>query len=317
MVNTGMKDRKAPETASPLPEAAELEQRKTRAKDWFRSLRDQICAEFEAIETELDPTQPHADLEPGRFERKSWDRADHADADSANPDLGGGGEMSILREGRVFEKVGVNISGVHGHFSPQFAKEIPGADISKGQFWAAGISLVAHMRSPKVPAVHMNTRMIVTGRSWFGGGGDLNPMVEVPQDTADFHAAFKAACDAHDPAYHPIFKDWCDDYFFIKHRGQARGVGGIFYDYIDSGDWEDDFALTQDVGKAFLDIYPKLVRRHMQEGWSDAEREWQLVKRGLYAEFNLVYDRGTRFGLMTGGNPEAVLMSLPPECKWP
>lgn len=317
MVNTGMKDRSAPETATPLPDAEELARRQERARGWFRDLRDRICAAFEAIETELADGRPHAELPPGTFARKAWDRADEATDAGANPDLGGGGEMSILRQGRVFEKVGVNISTVHGHFSPQFAKEIPGADGSDGQFWAAGISLVAHMRSPKVPAVHMNTRMIVTGRSWFGGGADLNPMVEVPADTADFHAAFKAACDAHDPAYYPRFKDWCDDYFQIKHRGEARGVGGIFYDYLDSGDWEDDFALTRDVGEAFLTIYPALVRRHMQEDWTDADREWQLVKRGRYAEFNLVYDRGTRFGLMTGGNPEAVLMSLPPEAKWP
>jgi coproporphyrinogen III oxidase len=317
MVNTGMNDRKPPETATPLPDAETLEKRKGRARDWFRDLRDRICAAFEEIETELEPTQPHADLEPGRFERKQWDRADHADAESANPDLGGGGEMSILRQGRVFEKVGVNISTVHGHFSPQFAKEIPGAAESDGRFWAAGISLVAHMRSPKVPAVHMNTRMIVTGRSWFGGGSDLNPMVEVPADTEDFHQAFKAALDQHDERYYPRFKDWCDDYFFIKHRGEARGVGGIFYDYLDSGDWEADFTLTRDVGAAFLAIYPELVRRHMQEPWTEAERDWQLIKRGRYAEFNLVYDRGTRFGLMTGGNPEAVLMSLPPEAKWP
>lgn len=312
-----MSDRRPPETATPLPDAAELDTRKSRASDWFRELRDRICAAFERLETELDDGQPHADLAPGQFERKRWTRADEAADAAANPDLGGGGEMSILRGGRVFEKVGVNISTVHGNFSPQFAKEIPGAADSDGRFWASGISLVAHMRSPKVPAVHMNTRMIVTGRSWFGGGSDLNPMVEVPQDTADFHAAFKAACDKHDPAYYPRFKAWCDEYFFIKHRNQARGVGGIFYDYIDSGDWEADFGLTRDVGAAFLAIYPELVRRHMQEPWTEAERDWQLVKRGLYAEFNLVYDRGTRFGLMTGGNPEAVLMSLPPEAKWP
>ena len=310
-------DRRPPETATPLPDAAAMEDRKTRASAWFRDLRDRICAAFEAIETELDPAQPHADLPPGKFERRTWNRQDEAADADANPDLGGGGEMGILREGRVFEKVGVNISTVHGHFSPQFAKEIPGADKSDGAFWAAGISLVAHMRNPKVPAVHMNTRMIVTGRSWFGGGSDLNPMVEVEQDTADFHAAFKAALDGYDESYYPRFKAWCDDYFFIKHRGEARGVGGVFYDYLDSGDWERDFSLTRDVGAAFLTIYPELVRRHMQEPWTDAEREWQLVKRGRYAEFNLVYDRGTRFGLMTGGNPEAVLMSLPPEAKWP
>lgn len=288
-----------------------LESRKATASDWFRTLRDRICAEFETIETELAANMPHADLPAGKFERKEWERPDE------DSDHGGGGVMSVMRGGRVFEKVGVNISKVEGRFSEQFRKEIPGAAESDGQFWASGISLVAHMRSPKVPAIHMNTRMIVTSKSWFGGGTDLNPMVEVPQDTADFHAALKATCDAHPCADHQRYKEWCDEYFFIKHRNQARGVGGIFYDYLDSGVWEDDFAFTRAVGECFLDIYPKLVRRHMGEAWDDADREWQLEKRGLYAEFNLVYDRGTRFGLMTGGNTEAVLMSLPPEAKWP
>ena len=263
---------------------------------------------FETIEDELTGT--NAERAPGRFERKDWQRPDDGG------DMGGGGQMSIMR-GRVFEKVGVNISTVHGTFSDSFGKEIPGAAESGGKFWAAGISLVAHHHSPLVPAVHMNTRMIVTSKSWFGGGGDLNPMYEVDADTADFHAAFKSACDAHPCADYGRFKAWCDEYFMIKHWNEPRGVGGIFYDYLDSGDWEDDFTFTQDVGKAFLDIYPRLVRRHMDKSWTEEQREWQLIKRGRYAEFNLVYDRGTRFGLMTGGNPEAVLMSLPPEAKWP
>jgi coproporphyrinogen III oxidase len=285
--------------------------RKEKAADWFRTIRDKICAAFEQLETELPDDMPHAELGPGLFERTTWERPD------GEGQHGGGGEMSVLRGGRVFEKVGVNISKVHGTFSEQFRKEIPGAEESGGEFWASGVSLVAHMRSPKVPAIHMNTRMIVTSKSWFGGGTDLNPMVEVPEDTADFHAALKATCDAHEPADYQRFKEWCDEYFYIKHRNQARGVGGIFYDYIDGGDWEADLAFTKAVGECFVDIYPKIVRRHLAEPWTDADRDWQLVKRGLYAEFNLVYDRGTRFGLMTGGNPEAVLMSLPPEAKWP
>ena len=282
---------------------------KQTATDWFKDLRNQICAEFEAIETELTGTSKK-ELPPARFERKAWDRTN----EDGTP--GGGGEMAIMR-GRVFEKVGVNISIVHGKFSEAFRAQIPGADSNGGEFWAAGISLVAHMQSPQVPAVHMNTRMIVTSKQWFGGGSDLNPMVPDAQDTEDFHAAQKACCDRHDPAYYPKFKEWADTYFFIPHRNEARGVGGIFYDYLDSGDWDKDFAFTQDVGKTFLNIYPQLVRRHMNEDWTDAQREHQLVRRGRYAEFNLVYDRGTQFGLKTGGNTEAILMSLPPEAKWP
>jgi coproporphyrinogen III oxidase len=282
--------------------ATEIETRKRRAADWFRALRDDICAAFEGLEDEHAGAR--AEHPAGRFERKAWERAE-----------GGGGEMSLMH-GRVFEKVGVNISEVHGEFSEDFRKEIPGA-AENPRFWASGISLVAHMHSPLVPAVHMNTRMIVTAKSWFGGGADLNPMFPDDTDTADFHAAFRAACDAHDPAYYEKFRAWCEEYFFIRHRNESRGVGGIFYDYLDSGDWEDDFAFTQDVGRAFLAVYPELVRRHMDEPWTDEQREFQLVKRGRYAEFNLVYDRGTRFGLMTGGNPEAILMSLPPVAKWP
>lgn len=291
-----------------MTDVQELEARKTQATAWFKSLRDQICAAFEKLEDDL--TGPNADQTPGRFERKSWERPD------SDEDKGGGGVMSIMR-GRVFEKVGVNISTVHGTFSEQFRKEIPGAEDTDGQFWASGISLVAHLHSPLAPAVHMNTRFICTSKSWFGGGADLNPMYPVQEDTDAFHAALKAACDAHNPDYYEKYKAWCDEYFMIKHWNEPRGVGGIFYDYLDSGDWADDFAFTQDVGKAFLNTYPGLVAKHMNDPWTPEQREWQLIKRGRYAEFNLVYDRGTRFGLMTGGNPEAVLMSLPPEAKWP
>lgn len=285
----------------------QFDEQQSCAAAWFHELRDQICAEFERIEDELAGT--FADRPAGRFERKAWERTDHSGAP------GGGGVMSIMK-GRVFEKVGVNISTVHGTFAPDFAKTIPGAD-EDPRFFATGISLVAHMHNPRVPAVHMNTRFLVTTKRWFGGGADLNPPLPLEQDTADWHAAFKAACDRHDPAYHPRFKQWCDEYFFIKHRNMSRGVGGIFYDYVNSGDWNADFSFTQDVGRTFLAIYPQLVRRHIDEPWTTDEREQQLRYRGLYAEFNLVYDRGTLFGLKTGGNVEAILMSLPPEAKWP
>ncbi len=287
------------------------EDRKERAAAWFTELRDRICAAFEAIEDELEGANAarFAEVPPGRFQQTAWQR-EPQDDESA-----GGGVISLLR-GRVFEKVGVNISTVGGRFPADFAKQIPGAE-DDPRFWASGISLVAHLRSPLVPAVHMNTRHIVTTKAWFGGGSDLSPMYPVEVDTAAFHAALKAACDRHDPDYHPRFKAWCDEYFFIKHRGEPRGVGGIFFDYLDSGDWEADFAFARDVGLAFLDIYPQLVRRHMVEPWTEEQRRHQLVKRGRYAEFNLIYDRGTKFGLMTGGNPEAILMSLPPEAAWP
>jgi len=283
-----------------------IEARKEAARTWFESLRERICAAFEELEDTY--TGQGADAPAGRFQRKRWQRPDQ-DADN-----GGGGEMAVMH-GRLFEKVGVNVSTVHGTFSEKFRSEIPGA-AEDGRFWASGISLVAHMRSPKVPAVHMNTRMIVTRRCWFGGGTDLNPMRPQEEETAAFHAALKACCDRHDPDRYPRFKQWCDEYFFIKHRNEARGVGGIFYDYLED-DWDGDFAFTRDVGEAFLEIYPKLVRRRWHEPWSDADRAHQLERRGRYAEFNLVYDRGTRFGLMTGGNPEAVLMSLPPVATWP
>lgn len=281
-----------------------LDARQLAAQQWFTQLRDAICAAFEAIEDEGDPARGPA----GRFARKSWTRTDHSGAP------GGGGTMGLMK-GRVFEKVGVNISTVYGEFAPDFAASIPGAD-KDPRFFATGISLVAHMWSPRVPAVHMNTRYLVTTQNWFGGGSDLNPPLPDDRDTADWLAAFKATCDKHDPDYFPRFKKWCDEYFFIPHRNVARGVGGIFYDHLNTGNWDKDFAFTQDVGRCFLETYPALVRRHMHESWTPEEREIQLVYRGRYAEFNLVHDRGTLFGLKTGGNIEAILMSLPPEAKW-
>lgn len=293
----------------------DMNERRQNAAEWFRTLRDNICTAFEKLENDLTGG-PKLHLPAGQFERTPWSRPDTNEPNESGSILNGGGEMSIMR-GRVFEKVGVNISVVHGKFAEGFAKQIPGADENGGGFWAGGISLVAHMQSPLVPAVHMNTRMVMTSKSWFGGGGDLTPMYPDETDTADFHAAYKQCCDRHDPAYYPKFKKWCDEYFFLPHRNEARGVGGIFYDYLDSGNWENDFSFTKDVGETFARIYPEIVRRHMNQDWTDEQREHQLIRRGRYVEFNLLYDRGTMFGLKTGGNTEAILMSMPPEVKWP
>ncbi len=284
------------------------------AQAWFERLRDQICAEFECIERECLQDGPAGGVDTvGTFQQNAWNRP------TADGSPGGGGVMSVMR-GRVFEKVGVNVSTVWGEFSPEFRKQIPGAD-EDPRFWASGISLVSHMRSPLVPAAHFNTRMLITTKGWFGGGGDLTPMrLDTPEamaDAADFHATYKAACDRYDPGYYAEFKAWCDRYFFLPHRNEPRGAGGIFYDHLDSGNADRDFAFTQDVGRAFLDVYPRIIRRRMHTGWTPEEREHQLVRRGRYVEFNLIHDRGTLFGLKTGGNVEAILMSLPPEVKWP
>lgn len=272
---------------------------KQKAAEWFRQLQQDICQAFEGLEQSLTDSDKPA----GKFEFKPWDRKG-----------GGGGTMAVMR-GRVFEKVGVNVSVVHGEFSEEFRSAIPGAE-EDPRFWAAGISLVAHMCSPLVPAVHMNTRHIITSKSWFGGGTDLTPYYLFDEDTQDFHQRLKDACDQSDPTYYPKFKKWCDEYFYLHHRKEPRGIGGIFYDYVNSGNWDQDFAFTQEVGRAFLDIYPKLVERRMHVPWTPEQREHQLIRRGRYVEFNLLYDRGTAFGLKTDGNVEAILMSLPPEVKW-
>jgi coproporphyrinogen III oxidase len=274
------------------------------ARAWFETLRDRICAAFEAIEREAGSE--------AKFEYIPWNR------ETADESEGGGGVRGVMK-GQVFEKVGVNVSTVSGEFAPGFAQTINGASEDNPGFTATGISLVAHMANPHVPAVHMNTRFLTTSKAWFGGGADLNPPLPYEDDTAEFHAAFRAACMGHNPTYYDKFRKWADEYFFIPHRGVSRGVGGIFYDHLECADlaeFERNFAFTRDVGEAFLDVFPRIVRRRMGQEWSEADKAQQLEWRGRYAEFNLVYDRGTLFGLRTGGNIDAILMSLPPEATW-